>query len=137
MRIAIVRRINGRQRIVRRKILIDASRSEIFSNVLDRIAERFGDTARSAIRVKQLRPIGDGPQCEKRLNARHRLPPRSVVRDEREIAQSKRLTESFIIREEKRLVLHYRTTHRRAKHVALKMRNVAVVEKVPRVERAV
>src|SRR6202023_3155138 len=51
---AVVDGINGGQRIVGRQGLIDARRPEVFPNVLDWIAERFGDSAGGSSRSQKL-----------------------------------------------------------------------------------
>src|SRR3984957_17083156 len=137
MRIAVVRSVNGRQCVVGREVLIYASGPEIFADVLDRVAEGFSDAARSTVGVEQFGTIGNRPQGEERLNARHRFRARSVVWDKGGIPEDEGLAGYFIVREEKCLIFHDWPTNRCAKNVALKVRNVPVVEEVACIERAV
>src|ERR1700733_14828600 len=104
MRVTVVGGIDGGQRVVGREILIDARGSEIFADVLDRIAEGFGDPAGSAVSVEQFGAVRDRPERKERLNAWHSLGPRCGVGGEREIAEAERLAETFVVNEEKCLV---------------------------------
>src|SRR5580704_11254802 len=64
VRFAVVDGINGGERIVSRQGLIDARGPEVFPNVLDWIAERFGDSAGGSRRSYKLGAVRDRPKHE-------------------------------------------------------------------------
>ena len=72
-----------REIVARTERLVHAYRPEIFANVLERVAERFGDAAWSAGRREDFCPIRHGPESQQRVNARHRARPGSIVRHQR------------------------------------------------------
>src|ERR1700753_3951587 len=105
--------------------------------MLDWIAEGFCYAALGAVGIEKLGAVCDGPKCKKRLNARYGLRTGCIVGYEREIAETQRLAEAFVVGEEKGLVLDDRTAGGGAENVAFEMRNIAVIEEVASVERAV
>ena len=105
--------------------------------MLQGIAEGLGDSARRSGGGQEFGAIRNRPEREQRPDARGRVGPRGVVWDQREIAQTQALPEAFVVREDEGLVFDDRTAGGGAKHVALEVRDVAVIEKVARVEGAV
>src|SRR5450631_3074931 len=122
---AVIDGINRGKHIVARQRLIEAQRSEIFPNVLQRIAERFSDATRGARRSQQFRTVGNRPESEERTDARGRIGARSTVGDQREIAQSQDLAEAFVVSEDKGPVFDQRPAAGSTKDVALEVRYVA------------
>src|SRR5450755_4086624 len=62
--IAVVSRVYAGQGVLSRERLIDASCSEILSDLLNRIAESLGNSAWRSVRVQELRAVRDRPQRE-------------------------------------------------------------------------
>src|SRR5437773_9538635 len=119
------------------KGLIKARGAKVFLNLLQGVGKRFGNSAGRPGRGQRLRTVGHGPQSQQRLYARDCAGSRIAVRHNREITQAKMLAEAFVVCEEEAFVLFDRPAQRAAKHVALKLWNRPVIEKVSSIECAV
>ncbi len=141
--LAVVHRVDGGQRVLIRKCLVESRGSEVFANVLHGIGEGFGDSAPGSIGVQQLRPIGNRPQGLQRLDGRHGRCPRiglsigAACGNQSHIAQPQFLAKALVVNEDKRFVLFDGRSYRAAELISLKCRNCGEVEKVTRIEGAV
>ena len=144
IRPTVVHRVHREQQIARCQIRIEAGRPEILADVLFRMAERLRDAA------PQLRPVRHRPQRQqrrhRRVHAHVLLRPRAVrqislaclvVRRQRHRAQPPVLPEAFVVAEQKQLVPPQRPSQRAPKLIPLEFRNRSLIEKVPRIQRAV
>src|ERR1700738_450773 len=137
VRLAIITAINSRKCVAGRKYLVETSCAEIFPNVLQGITKGFGNSAWRSRRSQNFGAICHWPECEQGLNTCNSPGARSGVGHQSKVAQTQDLPEAFIVCEKERLVLDDRTATRGAENIALKTRNVTVIEIVPGIECAV
>ncbi len=86
--VAVIHGIDPKQQIVRGQVGIDPRGAEILAHMLWRIGEGFGNAARRAIRVEQLRTIGDRPQREQRPDDGGSSGARGIVRNKADCAEA-------------------------------------------------
>src|SRR5260370_19244576 len=133
----VVRCVNSRERIPVRKDLVEPGGSKVLANMLHRIRERFGDTARRSRGSQKIRAVGHQPQSQEWRDTCNGAGPRQGIGHEREVAQPQILPEAFVISEQEGLVFPQGPAQRSAEDIALKLRDGAVVEEVPGVQGAV
>src|SRR5258708_21722107 len=137
MRLAVVCGVHAGVRVTVREVLVHSRGAKVLADPLPGVAEGFSNSTWRSRGGWNFRAIGDRPQREQRPDARHSAGARCGVRDQREIAKSQRLPKAFVVPEQKRLVLAQWTAQRSTELIALKLRDVPVVEEVPRVQCAV
>src|SRR5262249_37295428 len=129
--------VSGSEGIVLAEVLVEARSAEIFADMLHRVGKSFGDAAGCSISVQELGAVGDWPQREKRLNARHGSGARGIVGNKRKIAEAEILTEAFVIYKKEGFVFLKRAAERAAKFIALKFGNIAMVKEIACIESAI
>ncbi len=127
----IVHRIDSGERIEVGKIVIDSRGSEVFPDRLLGIVIGDGDAA------AQFRAILDRPKLQQRLHAGNSASARGVVGNQRNVAQAQTLAKSFIVAKDERLIFSDRPAERSSEDVSLKLRDVFLIEEIPRVQIAV
>src|SRR5262249_31385415 len=97
----------------------------------------LGDSGGLTSGGHQFPSIRDRPECKQGFDARDRAGSRSFVGDKRKDAQSQVLPQALVISENEAFVLAKRAAQRSAEIVSLIVRDVAVIEKVARIEGVV
>ena len=99
--IPIVDGVCDRNSILLARHVIGPHSPEVLADMLQGIGERFGDPAGGAVGIEKLGTIGDGPECQQRLDTRDSGGARSGVGNKGEVAQAQLLAKTFIVAEEK------------------------------------
>ena len=116
-----------------RKVVVEARGAEILADVLQWMAERFGDAA-AQFRAVLYRPEGQ----QRRTTAGTALARRErVIGNQRHIAQAQVLPVAFVVAEQKQLVFANGPARGRTEFVSLERRDRALVEEIARVQSAV
>ena len=130
--LAVVDGVNSCERVPLRKNVVDARSPKVLSNRLQWTAEDFRDPAKVRRAARRR-----GPQIQQRLNTRYSCSTGSRVRDERRRCLVQALAESFVIAEEKGLILLDRPAHGSAKLVSPKWRGIALVEEIRGIQHVI
>src|SRR5689334_1910467 len=127
--VAVVRSVDGCQRIFLRKDMIKPGSSKIFANGLQGAAEDGGDAV-------EILSAGSrrGPQVEKRLDAGDGSGSRCQAGNKCNGSLMQVLAEAFVIAEKESFVRADRTAKRGSKLIALKGRGGSLVEEIGSVE---
>ena len=131
---AVVNGVGGEEQILAAQVIVEPRGAEVLPYVLRGMAERLRDAA------AQVWPVLGCVDTHVRLPSRRVgqiALPRLVIGNQRHRAQPPVLPEAFVVAEEKQLVLLHRAAQRRAKLVALELRNRRLVKVVARIESAV
>ena len=118
--------VDGGQRILVREVLVEARRAEILANVLLGLVNASAIPLCVPLEFSSSGPLATGHSGSQRLDAGHGGRPRNgsrrwmpLVRHQGHVAQPQILPESFIVGENKGLVLLDRPAQRTAELVAL------------------
>ncbi len=130
--VAVVRGVDGGERILGRENVVDARGAEVFADGLQRTAENLRDAAEIGGARRR-----SGPEIEQRLDAGSGGGAGGCVGDEGGGGLVQMLAKAFIVGEEESLVGSERTASGGAELVALERRSGALVEEVGGVEGVV